>query len=252
MRAILDASVSIQGASGLISTIDKIWFPWSLHEARQGTSKKVLSKTFFLRIFTWTCWNPSSNVLPLSRQALTCHYHVVQSIVSQLFVERYPNYLRNKIFLYFFPLNLFPIMSKPSSSSSSSSPTPLVQRWCSGIGCKKPVEKLKCPECVKLKLVESYFCSQDCFRQSWPIHSMLHRKSSPLECHPKRSSWSFLLKIIVTLLQKNQGPGCQLEEGVSEVFRGFTFSGSHRPYKVSAKRVVPDHIERPDYAATGN
>ena len=45
-------------------------------------------------------------------------------------------------------------------------------RACLGAACKNTEVTLKCPTCLKLGK-ESYFCSQDCFRNNWVCHSIL-------------------------------------------------------------------------------
>ncbi len=39
---------------------------------------------------------------------------------------------------------------------------------------------MQCPTCVKLGLIPSYFCSQECFKDFWAIHKLFHQKSKKL------------------------------------------------------------------------
>ena len=75
---------------------------------------------------------------------------------------------------------------------------------------------LNCPntaslQCPKCKELgyKTYFCSQECFKKNWATHT-----------HNPRPE-----------------------------FANYVFTGSLRPFKLSEKRIVPDHIQRPDYAA---
>lgn len=90
---------------------------------------------------------------------------------------------------------------------------------CATAGCGKPA-KMRCPTCIKLDVTEgSFFCAQDCFKANWGVHKPVHKAAKQAK--------------------QMQGP---------LTFRGFSFTGPQRPYQQSAKRVVPDHIPRPDYA----
>ena len=85
---------------------------------------------------------------------------------------------------------------------------------------------MSCPTCQKLgaSVEMSSFCSQECFKGYWAHHKPIHK----------------MLKM-------------QLQANVDQAaaMANFQFSGPLRPAKVSAKRHVPDHILRPDYADTG-
>jgi methionyl aminopeptidase len=39
-------------------------------------------------------------------------------------------------------------------------------RKCRGLECPKDAGSLQCPTCLKMGL-DSFFCSQDCFKRSW-------------------------------------------------------------------------------------
>jgi len=88
---------------------------------------------------------------------------------------------------------------------------------CSTIGCGKPAT-LRCPNCLKLN-INTYFCSQECFKGSWAIHKSIHSKPTESQ-HP-------------------------------EIFRGFHCTGPLRCGSVSPQKIVPQHIQRPEYAETG-
>ena len=80
------------------------------------------------------------------------------------------------------------------------------------LSCASPA-KLKCPTCLKLSLPDSFFCSQDCFKQSWPSHKSLH------------------------------------STGDINPFPQYPYTGTLRPvYPLSPYRPVPKDIARPDYA----
>ena len=46
---------------------------------------------------------------------------------------------------------------------------------CQTTGCGKP-STLQCPTCTKLELAPSFFCSQECFKNFWAIHKLIHVK----------------------------------------------------------------------------
>jgi methionyl aminopeptidase len=49
-------------------------------------------------------------------------------------------------------------------------------RKCLGVGCTHEAGSLQCPTCLKQGINDSYFCSQQCFKNSWVgIHD-------PLDC----------------------------------------------------------------------
>ncbi|KIK59891.1 hypothetical protein GYMLUDRAFT_168848 [Collybiopsis luxurians FD-317 M1] len=90
--------------------------------------------------------------------------------------------------------------------------------------------RLECPTCSKLGIRGSYFCSQDCFKTGFQkTHKLVHE------------------------LVKN--PASSVNVGKTDSYNPFpnySFTGTLRPlYPLSPKRHVPDHIPRPEYAATG-
>ncbi|KAL1957595.1 hypothetical protein VTO42DRAFT_5706 [Malbranchea cinnamomea] len=91
-------------------------------------------------------------------------------------------------------------------------------RKCLGVDCTNNAGNLRCPTCLKIGL-ESFFCSQDCFKRSWSEHKTVHKA-------------------------KPTGP--------YDPFPAYPYTGPLRPaYPLSPKRVVPESIPRPDYALDG-
>ncbi|KAJ1950811.1 Methionine aminopeptidase 1 [Linderina pennispora] len=90
------------------------------------------------------------------------------------------------------------------------------QHTCLRDGCDKAA-KLQCPTCVKLGIKGSFFCSQECFRQSWGAHKDTHQVENP------RATYN--------------------------PFPSYPYTGTIRPeYPLSPRRAVPADIPRPDYA----
>ncbi|KAM5554979.1 hypothetical protein ABKV19_023083 [Rosa sericea] len=89
--------------------------------------------------------------------------------------------------------------------------------------CSKPAN-LQCPKCVKLKLPreDAAFC----------VH--LKAKQSNGAGNPENEGWQYCMK-------KGQGRTPKLPY--------FDWTGTLRPYPISSKRVVPSHIDLPDWAA---
>ncbi|KXN73971.1 methionine aminopeptidase-like protein 1 [Conidiobolus coronatus NRRL 28638] len=89
---------------------------------------------------------------------------------------------------------------------------------CIGENCGKPA-KLQCPQCLKLKVKGSFFCSQDCFKSNWNVHKMVHLN------HPDHTF---------------------------DPFHKSKYTGDLRAvYPLSPKREVPTSIPYPDYAKDG-
>ncbi|PRQ57553.1 putative methionyl aminopeptidase [Rosa chinensis] len=105
--------------------------------------------------------------------------------------------------------------------------------------CSKPAN-LQCPKCVELKLPreDAAFCTQDCFKASWSSHKSVHLKAKQSNGagNPENEGWQYCLK-------KGQGRTPKLPY--------FDWTGTLRPYPISSKRVVPAHIDLPDWAADG-
>lgn len=92
-----------------------------------------------------------------------------------------------------------------------------------------PPSKLECPTCNKLGIRGSYFCGQECFKAGWKTHKIIH-----------------------TLAAAKDAAGDAIEDGSYNPFPSYEYTGSMRPmYPLSAKRAVPDHIPRPEYADDG-
>src|ERR1700761_5602822 len=47
---------------------------------------------------------------------------------------------------------------------------PPTKKKCLGADCDNEAGSLQCPTCLKLKITDSYFCSQDCFKKNWVCH----------------------------------------------------------------------------------
>ncbi|WOO85518.1 Methionine aminopeptidase 1 [Vanrija pseudolonga] len=94
-------------------------------------------------------------------------------------------------------------------------------------GCQaKEASRLECPHCKKLNIAGSFFCDQDCFKKNWGTHKLIHN--------------------IVKIAADNEDTK---NSTLPASMRGYQFTGTLRPvYPLSAKREVPAHIERPDYA----
>ncbi|KAK8464723.1 hypothetical protein PHAVU_010G080400 [Phaseolus vulgaris] len=108
--------------------------------------------------------------------------------------------------------------------------------------CAKPAN-LQCPKCMELKLPRagSAFCSQECFKSSWSSHKSVHLKAKLSSPDTQNSGsvsegWLYCLK-------SGQARTPKLPY--------FDWTGSLRPYPISSKRVVPDQIDKPDWADDG-
>ncbi|AQK64756.1 Methionine aminopeptidase [Zea mays] len=100
--------------------------------------------------------------------------------------------------------------------------------------CGKPAQ-LQCPKCAELKLPRenAAFCTQDCFRAAWSSHKSVHPKPGALASQQSPEGWKYCLR-------KGRGRALQLPR--------FEWTGPLRPYPISKMRVVPDEIEKPDWA----
>ncbi|CAH2351417.1 methionine aminopeptidase 1 [[Candida] railenensis] len=92
---------------------------------------------------------------------------------------------------------------------------------CAAPTCGKETEStLKCPICLK-EGITSVYCDQNCFRSTWSVHKSIHKN----------------------------------EDGTNDPYDPFpTYSytgGLRAAYPLSARREVPKHIKRPDYAQAG-
>ncbi|XP_019464961.1 PREDICTED: methionine aminopeptidase 1A-like isoform X2 [Lupinus angustifolius] len=114
--------------------------------------------------------------------------------------------------------------------------------------CGKPAS-LQCPKCMELKLPRkgSAFCTQECFKSSWNSHKLVHLKaklSSSLSAGaPGQQSSDKLGENWLYCLKRGQAR--------TPKFPYFDWTGTLRPYPISIKRIVPAHIDKPDWADDG-
>ncbi|XP_047318232.1 methionine aminopeptidase 1A-like [Impatiens glandulifera] len=113
------------------------------------------------------------------------------------------------------------------------------------VQCSKPAH-LQCPKCVELKFPResASFCSQDCFKASWSSHKAVHSKT-------KLTSTSTVGEQDAGSL--NDGWLYCLRKGQDRSPNAphFDWTGTLRPYPISKGRVVPAHIDLPDWALDG-
>ncbi|XWS77228.1 hypothetical protein CRYUN_Cryun01aG0243600 [Craigia yunnanensis] len=113
--------------------------------------------------------------------------------------------------------------------------------------CGKPAN-LQCPKCMELKLPRkaAAFCTQDCFKASWSSHKAVHLKArlSSLGTDTAGDQNSDLA---------SEGWLYCLRKGQSRTPKRphFVWTGTLRPYPISVKRIVPAHIDKPDWADDG-
>jgi methionyl aminopeptidase len=82
--------------------------------------------------------------------------------------------------------------------------------------CQKPAT-LRCPTCLKKGLPDTHFCTQDCFKEAWNLHKLVHNLAP---VNDKHDPWP-----------------------------NYRYTGKLRPvYPLSPKRYVPPTIQKPDYA----
>ncbi|KAG6749376.1 hypothetical protein POTOM_046420 [Populus tomentosa] len=87
---------------------------------------------------------------------------------------------------------------------------------------------------LKLPREPAAFCSQDCFKASWSSHKSVHTKAKEEENRDGSSEgWLYCVR-------RGQGRTPKLPH--------FDWTGGLRPYPISPYRVVPPHIDRPDWA----
>ncbi|CRL00250.1 CLUMA_CG013523, isoform A [Clunio marinus] len=89
---------------------------------------------------------------------------------------------------------------------------------CETPSCDQPA-KMKCPTCLKIG-IESFFCTQSCFKASWNQHKVLHTLAT----------------------------GKDKSSGSCNLYPNYNYSGKLRPWTQTQKRPVPEKIARPDYA----
>ncbi|KAI8328958.1 MetAP 1 [Chlamydoabsidia padenii] len=94
----------------------------------------------------------------------------------------------------------------------------LSNQVCLSPQCGKPA-KLNCPTCLKLKIEDSFFCSQECFKNNWATHKAVHK--------------------------------AKLESQPHDPFPKYSYTGDLRAvYPLSPTRQVPESIARPDYSVS--
>ncbi|KAJ7285866.1 peptidase M24, structural domain-containing protein [Mycena rebaudengoi] len=111
-----------------------------------------------------------------------------------------------------------------------------------------PPSRLECPTCNKLGIRGSFFCGQECFKAGCEfaargkthkiIHNLLKPDSNPSAGNslpPARFINSIAHQMVLT----------------TRLYRTTTLGLCGQVYPLSAKRPVPDHIPRPDYARDG-
>lgn len=105
--------------------------------------------------------------------------------------------------------------------------------------CGKPAY-LQCPKCAELKLPRegAAFCTQDCFKASWSSHKSVHLKSklANVQSEQTQDGWLYCLR-------KGQTRTSELPY--------FDWTGALRPYPISQRRLVPEGLEKPDWAVDG-
>ncbi|KAL2610141.1 hypothetical protein R1flu_028714 [Riccia fluitans] len=128
-------------------------------------------------------------------------------------------------------------------SSSSSAEAVLACLRCSKLA------RLQCPKCLELKLPRSNgaFCSQECFKAAWGSHKQVHTESrrAVIRADTPQDQISEAL---------SRGWMYCLHKGEHRSGRApnYDWTGSLRPYPISARRFVPDNVPRPEWASTGN
>ncbi|CAH1965751.1 unnamed protein product [Acanthoscelides obtectus] len=93
---------------------------------------------------------------------------------------------------------------------------------CESPGCTSPA-KLQCPTCIKLGVQGSFFCTQECFKNNWKTHKIIHSLAKGENASGDKQ------------MEYNPWPH-------------YNFTGKLRPFQQSPKRTVPESIQRPDYA----
>ncbi|RAL54058.1 hypothetical protein DM860_004529 [Cuscuta australis] len=133
------------------------------------------------------------------------------------------------------------VSQRPMTGGSEGAETSL-----SCIQCGKPA-RLQCPKCIELKLSRegASFCTQDCFKASWTSHKVVHLKAklSSLSTDTSGENNGSSADGWLYCLRKGQSRTPKLPH--------FDWTGTLKPYPISSKRVVPGHIEQPDWAVDG-
>lgn len=108
------------------------------------------------------------------------------------------------------------IVNQTSAAANGTESYIASDKLCENPECRKPAT-MQCPTCVKMNLNPSYFCAQECFKNFWNFHKMMHKKIDK----PKDDNYQY--------------------------------TGTLRPYPYSfhGHRFIPSHIKKPDYATLG-
>ncbi|CAH0552512.1 unnamed protein product [Brassicogethes aeneus] len=93
---------------------------------------------------------------------------------------------------------------------------------CESPGCEEAA-KLQCPTCIKLGIQGSFFCTQECFKNNWKSHKIIHS------------------------LAKGEGSDAKKDNSFNP-YPFYNYTGNLRPFPQTPRRTVPASIGRPDYA----
>ncbi|KIW51246.1 methionine aminopeptidase, type I [Exophiala xenobiotica] len=108
-------------------------------------------------------------------------------------------------------------------------------RKCPGLNCDNDASTLQCPKCKEMG-VDSFFCSQECFKRSWAEHKALHKSTNPLR----------------NIFAPNVVSKVDPESGHFNPFPTYPFTGPLRPlYPLSPKREIPKSIPHPEWSQDG-
>ncbi|KAL9620206.1 MAG: hypothetical protein Q9160_005215 [Pyrenula sp. 1 TL-2023] len=107
---------------------------------------------------------------------------------------------------------------------------------CPGLNCGNNISDLKCPTCLKMG-IDSFFCSNECFKRSWAEHKTLHK-----------STRNPLRKFVPPSVVSEPDP----ETGLYNPFPTFPFTGPLRPvYPLSERRKLPAAVVKPEWSEDG-
>ncbi|KAL7270415.1 Methionine aminopeptidase 1 [Rhizina undulata] len=113
----------------------------------------------------------------------------------------------------------------------------VAKRLCIGVSCSNATGTLQCPTCLKLGK-ESFFCSQTCFKNSWPPKTAILTQIRSYRGYHSQPS------------HKSTHKSAQTQS--HDPFPEFQYTGALRAhYPLSAWRKLPESIPRPDYAFDG-
>ena len=115
-----------------------------------------------------------------------------------------------------------------TTTTKTAAETATIAHICATPLCGKPAQ-MACPTCLKLGIPPSRFCDQTCFKSYWEKHKIVHK------------------------VVKNVRAAQELAaSALPREFVSFPFTGPLRPFAQSPRRLVPDHIAKPDYATHPN